>query len=121
MKIYKFLAMLLLVAGIGLSFVSCSDDDDEDTNSVTIINNSTYSFNRFTIYFMNARYSDNGEVISRQDFGTLNPNGSVSAVIPAGANYYWLGMSYGGETYVSADFNVSVTKLNIDNNFNWEN
>ena len=119
MKIYKFLAMLLLVAGVGLSFVSCSDDDDEDANAITVVNNSSYSLNRLTIHFLNARTSDNGEELSQQDFGTVNPSGSISAPIPAGATYYYIAIYEQGEYWFSADYSVSVTRMSIDNNTKW--
>ena len=37
MKVLKYLTMLFAVAGMGLFFASCSDDDDAGTDAATVI------------------------------------------------------------------------------------
>ena len=115
---FKWMAMLM-VAVLSLGFTSCSDDDDKEPSGIYITNGSSYSFNRFTVVYLNDKSNNDGEIISTQDFGTLNPQGSVTASIPAGATYYYLYMINGSESYVSADYAITVKRLNIDNNFRW--
>ena len=120
MKKFKFFVMVLMTMALSMGFASCGDDDDEGKpTSIYIVNNSSYSLNRFTVVYLNERSSNDGEIISTQDFGTLNPQGHITASIPAGAAYYYLYMTSGSESYVSADYSISVTKLTIDNNFRW--
>lgn len=118
-KIFSIL-MLAMLAACTITMVSCKDDPDEPTG-IRITNNSSYSFNRFTVVYLNDKSNNDGEIISTQDFGTLNPQGSVTSTIPAGASYYYLYMVNGSESYVSADYAISVINLNIDNNFRWYN
>lgn len=118
---YKWMA-LLFVAVLSLGFfTSCGDDDDDQPSGIYIQNASSYSFNRFTVVYLNDKSNNGGEIISTQDFGTLNPGGNVTATIPAGATYYYLYMVNSGESYVSADYHISVKTLKIDNNFMWYN
>lgn len=97
--------MVLLMMPVVMG--SCSDDDDEPSaiaGKVNIRNSSTYTLSDFMVNFTN----DKGEIITREEKGTLKPNDVVSVDIPIGATYYYMSTVMSGYRFFSPDYSTSV-------------
>ncbi len=108
-NLLKHVAMLAFTLFLGLAATSCSDDDDKDEPSavvgkISITNKSTYTLDNFMVNFTN----DKGEVITREQKGTLKPSGKVSVEVPIGATYYYMSTAVNGTRFFSVDYAVSV-------------
>lgn len=108
---------IALVAMMSVGLSSCGSDDDPEPSpaEVTITNNSSGSYNRFTVYFRNK----SNEFLSTRDYGTLSPGQHVSSTIPTGAATYFISIYSNGTTYVSADYEVSITSLSLTDESIW--
>lgn len=103
-KLFGLLFMVCLFAPM----TSCGDDDDDEPSAVVgkveILNNSKYSLENFFVNFTN----DHGEIITREQKGTIKPKERVYVDIPIGATYYYMGFRDSGYTFFSVDYAVSV-------------
>ena len=115
---------IILMAVMSVGLVSCGDDKEDEiltpkeeikpTNVVTIVNNMSQTLNRFRVVFSNSK----GEKLFDQEYGDFLPNKSISVTIPAGATEYYVA-TYSGKWYFSADYQVSVTSLTLDDSSIW--
>lgn len=110
MKIVKQLPIYLIVMLMSVFVAACGGDDKDEPSAtvgkLNITNNSTYTLSDFVVNFTN----DSGEVITREQKGTVKPNDKVSVDIPIGATKYYMGTSLYGTRFWSADYAVSVKK-----------
>lgn len=111
MKTVKFLSMMLVMLALSVSFVSCSDDNDDTPAIITISNNSTYTLNRFRVVFV----TEKGEKLTDKEYGTLSQDDKITAEIPAGAAEYYMA-TYINTWFFSPNYPISITnnKLTSD-------
>lgn len=109
MKAMKYLSMVLLMLVTSVCMFSCSDDDEDAVSVVSIVNQSTYTLERFTVVFVNDRM----EILTQRDYGTFNPGDRVSAEIPTGAAEYYMGTYLSGRWFVSPNYNITITTNNL--------
>ena len=76
---------------------------------VTIINNSTYTLERFRVVFLNSRL----ESLTDRDFGTLSPGTSVTADIPTSATQFYMATYLNSRWYFSPNYDIEFTYLNL--------
>ena len=114
---------LIAMMSVGLS--SCGGDDAGEipqkidppvATGITITNNSSYSYNRFTVVFLN----DDKERLGDKDYGTVSPGESVTASIATGATQYYIRIYANGRYYYSPNYKVSTTSLSLTNDSYWE-
>lgn len=101
-------------AGDASAMIMVTQSQQDIPSGVTIVNNSTKTFKRFTVIFRNSKE----EMLSQQEFGDLLPNNSINVSIPTGASTYYVAI-YDGGWYFSADYDVSVTTLSLTNTMVW--
>lgn len=99
---------LLLIMAFSFTASSCSDDKNDEPSAVvgkiSITNSSSYTLSGFIVNFTN----DKGEIITREQKGTVKPKDKISVDIPIGATMYYMGTSLQGTYFFSPDYSVSV-------------
>ena len=114
---------LIAMMSVGLSSCGGGDDDGDIpqrvdppvSTGITITNNSTMSFDRFTVIFLN----DEKQRVDQKDYGTVSPGESVNAPIATGATQYLIMIYYYGEYYLSPYYKVSATSLSLTDDSYW--
>lgn len=114
-QIYRLLGILML-AVCAVGFTSCGSDEPEpapgpeqNPDVVYITNGSSYTLNDFVVYFTNSK----GELITRENKGTLKAGGHTDADIPQGAEYYYMATTLMGSRFFSPDYKVSLTSITL--------
>ena len=100
--------VLYINAGSASATVSVNQSGHIKETKVTITNNSTYTLERFTVHFVNARM----EELSTRDFGSLYPGGKIEADIPTGATEYYMA-TYASRWYFSANYSIDITRMTL--------
>ena len=103
-QIYRLLGILLLaVCAVGFT------GPEQNPDVVYITNGSSYTLNDFVVYFTNSK----GELITRENKGTLKAGGHTDADIPQGAEYYYMATTLMGSRFFSPDYKVSLTSITL--------
>ena len=112
MKAMKYLSMVLLMLVTSVCMFSCSSDDDGDPTAggtISIVNQSTETLERFTVTFLNERM----EILTQRDYGTFLPGDNISAEIPTGAAEYYMGTYLYGMWFFSPNYSISIRTNNL--------
>ncbi|MGN1217540.1 MAG: BACON domain-containing protein [Phocaeicola sp.] len=108
--------VLYINAGSASTMVTVNQSGKVQETKITITNNSSYSFYRFTVLFMNSRM----ESIEDRDFGTLTPGQTITCDIPSGATEFCMAMySTNNGWLFTANYDVSNTNISLTNNTSW--
>ena len=106
--------VLYISAGSASAMVSVNQSGKTQATKVTITNKTTYTLKRFTVHFVNSRL----EELPDRDFGTVDPNSTVSADIPTGATEYYMAF-YDSRWWFSPNYSIEYTENLITSVDKW--
>ncbi|MDR1130280.1 MAG: hypothetical protein LBK96_04800 [Prevotellaceae bacterium] len=111
--IYVWMCFIVLGASV---FSACNKDDEVESATVEVTNNSDYTLRDLEVYHLNS----DDEIVRRDPLGDLAPGRSTTFTSDYPKIYFVIWEGY--DPFFSANYTLTfgkITRIQLDNRTNW--